>query len=540
MRKRDFGKKPTTLAVFCLGFALVLAGCDGTGSPAGNSGGLPTATSVTVSITGIPSQYQGSWGELELMVPATGNRIGRTSISAVGSTATFTLTAVPRTYHVFFSFGGRSRVAPSVAIIGGTNTIPWSDFAPPLSITVTGIPVDYHGSWGGIELIFPATGNRVGWASASISGTTTFTVVGVSGLHEVRLEFGGGDAARIYRTRTITYLLAEPNTIPWTAFEFMPPLTITITDIPSQYQGSPLHLGLMIPGTMNDVAWYWEDVTGSSMTFTFRGVGSGLYDVILLFWERMFAEEIIGAYSVSARNITTNTSIPFSQFTVLPPSITITITEIPVVYQNGFAELGLYHPETGSWPDWGFAEISTSGSSAIIRFWFVQSGIYDVHLHILGLERWAYRTAPARHISANTTIPWSAFTILHEGGAVTPITITGIPSRYHGGLGSIILYTPGTQDWAADEGAFIEGPSATFLVWGADPGTYDVELRLNGETVRYVLPSPRAIYAGMSIPFSQFVLSPQSHQQAFSVPLDRSERALPDGVGARLSLRARR
>jgi len=447
MRKRVFWKMPTTLAVFCLGFALALAGCDGTGSPAGNGdpagsggggggiggggggGGQPAPVSVSITITGIPSGYQGSWGELVLRVPATMNEAGVASINAVGSTATFTLNAIPGTYHVFFSFGGGRRVMPSMEITGGSNTIPWAAFAPPLSITVTGIPSQYHSSSGSIELLFPGTGNRVGEAWTSISGgTTTFTVAGVTGLHEVHLRFGGGNDARIYRTSSITYL-EESTTIPWAAFVVMPPLTITVTGIPSRFEGSLASLGLMTPGTMNFVGGDEAEITGSSATFTVRGAVAGTYDVLLAFIDEM-AWFPLGVYSVSARNITANTTIPFSQFAVLPPSVTI--------------------------------------------------------------------------------------------------TITGIPERYHGDWGDLSLYTPGTGVYVGSAVVSSVTSSTTFAFWNAQPGTFDVVLWLNDFGVRYVLPSSRAITDEMSIPFGQFVLSPESHQQAFSAPLEHSGRALPD------------
>ncbi|MCL2191325.1 MAG: hypothetical protein FWB79_05000 [Treponema sp.] len=513
MKRRGLWKTPAVLLAF--GLALALTGCDSpmnndptdpgqTGSgPSGPSGpSAPARVPATITITGIPSEYHGSWGNLELMFPDTGNRTGWSRVDTIGSTATFTLSVVPGIYHVFFSHGWGTHVIPSIDITEGANTIPWSAIAPPLTITVTGIPSEYHSSWGTIELIFPNTGNRVGSGSTHITGTSaTFTLAGLSGLYEVRLRFGSDDNARVYRTRNITYLYPEgANTIPFSAFAFMPPITVTITGIPSQYQDNVWgEIVFMVPGTASGIAWGEARITGSSVTFTLGNVAPGTYDVHLLF----FNGELLGIYTISARNITEDNSIPFGQFAVLPPSVTITVTGIPSGYQDGFGEMDLRCTATGDWRSDSWTAIT--GSSAVFRFWFVDPGTYDVYLWVEGSTRWGEAIASARNIARNTTIPWSAFNFVY-GGELMPITITGIPSRYHGDWGDLYLYFPGTSNRVARNEVFPVSSSTTFGLRAA-PGIYDVVLWLNDYGVRYTLPS-RNISPGINIPFDQFTPSP--------------------------------
>ncbi|MCL2194270.1 MAG: hypothetical protein FWB78_12860, partial [Treponema sp.] len=307
------------------------------------------------------------------------------------------------------------------------------------------------------------------------------------------------------------------------------------TGIPNQYHGSWAEMGLVIPGTMNYVAWVGDTyIPGSSMTFTLVGASPGIYDVIFVdahFFEGM---ENFGIYRAPSRNITAGTnSIPWSAFASVPPSITITVTGIPAEYRNGSGDIELICAETEDWVDWGWSVTEITGASAIFRFFFVDPGTYDVDLWIIGSERWGHIIAPSRSITANTTIPWSAFNIVVNGGDVMSVTVTGIPERYHGNWSRIELRDPGTGNWADDGYGFIEGSSATFRLRDAVPGIYDVTLsffEFDGLEVRYTL-SSRNIYAGASIPFGQFTLFPQG----FSESIECSGRVLPDRSNARPS-----
>jgi len=473
--------------------------------------GAPQAVTWSVAPTGAGSITTGG------LLTVTG--------ASVGDTLTITATAVNH---------------PAVSNTASV-TVP-----EPISITVTGISGQYNNRHGQIRLWCPDAGNWVAGHSSWVSNSeATFTLwdwntgtqFAIPGDYDIRLEFGDrydGDL-RVYRIAEIN-ITSGTNTIPWSTFTFMPPLTITVTGIPNQYHGSWAEMGLVIPGTMNDVAWVGDTyIPGSSMTFTLYGASPGLYDVIFVdahFFEGM---DNFGMYRAPSRNITAGTnSIPWSAFASVPPSITITVTGIPVEYRNGSGGIDLICAETEDWVDWGWSGTGITGDLAIFRFFFVDPGTYDVWLWIQGSNRWGEAIASAMNITASTTIPWSAFDFT-DGGEILSVTVTGIPTRYHDDWGDLFLYLPGTSNRVASAEGMVRDASTTFRFWdGFDPGIYDVVLRLNDFGVRYILPS-RNITAGVSIPFNQFTLSPQG----FSEPIERSGRILPGRSKAR-PLRAHR
>jgi len=324
----------------------------------------------------------------------------------------------------------------------------------------------------------------------------------------------------------------------WTVeFEIVPhghipplPITITVTGIPLQYQGSWADMILMIPGTMNDVDWVGDTHISSSMTFTFLGASPGFYDVIFVDTFLFEGLDNFGMYRAPSINITAGANtIPWSAFAPVPPNMTITVTDIPEQYRNGFSGIELQCATTGNWLDWSGTE--TTGASATFRFWFANPGTYNVWLWIQGSDRWGEAVASAMNITANTTIPWSAFNFVDGGGSMS-ITVTGIPERYHGDWGDLDLYIPGTSNRVVRAEVFPVNASTAFWLH-ADPGIYDVVLWLNDFGVRYTLPL-RNIYTGASIPFGQFTLAPQ----AFFDNSERPERTRFGRPGACL-LRAR-
>gem|GEM_PF-572101 len=417
----------------------------------------------------------------------------------------------------------------------------------PISITVTGISTTHPSTSVEIELRYPETVTRVASGSGNISGSSaTFTLwdrngdhrFDVPGNYEVSLRFGccyecDGEHPRTYRIALIN-ITSGTNTIPWSVFSFMPPINITVTGIPSQYHGSAAEMILMIPGTMNDAAWVGDTyIPGSSITFTLHGASPGIYDVMFVDTLLFDGADNFGMYRAPSRSITAGTnSIPWSAFASVPPSITITLTGIPAEYRDGFGGIELECAMTGGWADWSRTEIT--GASATFSFWFASPGTYDVRLWIKGSNRWGEAVASARNITATSIIPWSAFHFT-DGGETMPVTVTGIPERYHGDWGDLDLYIPGTSNHVARAEVFPVGTSTTFRfrLRDVEPVIYDVILWLNDFRVRYILLS-RNITAGTSIPFTQFTLAPQ----AFSGSLGQPERATPSRSRARL-LKAR-
>jgi len=490
---------------------------------------------ISITVTGIPSQYSGQWGGIQLRNLETGNWVARGDLSISGSAATSSLWdwnrnnqfATPGDYEVSLTIGSGDsariyRIA-EMNITTGANTIPFSTFTfiPPMTITVTGIPQQYHGM--DITLRDPETRAGIARGWAWIYGSAgTFTLLdwdwnnqfATPGDFEVRLIYGEGGVYRIAEMN----IIAGSNTIPFSAFTLIPPITVTVTDIPTGYQGGNRFAEIIfrVPGGTTDyIDWGWAEITGSSVTITFGGTIPGIYDVDLFFFHGDWRDSV---YTASARNITASSNIPFSQFAALPPSITITITGIPSQYQNGFGTVEL------SGADYEFDQSRTAitSSSAVFRFWFADPGTYEIRLIVEGSARWMEGFASARPIAADTTIPWSAFNFV-DGGEVMSVTITGIPTRYHGEWANVLLRVPGAWIWVIVDSAWISGPSVTFGLGIAVPGVHDVMLWLNDGEVVYFLP-PRNIYAGVSIPFDDFTLATSG---AFLENLERSKQRPP-------------
>ena len=117
----------------------------------------------------------------------------------------------------------------SLITIGvGNYTIPWSDVTRAPTITVTGIPPEYHGIAGSINLSAPGMGNWGGYGVVltQIRASTTFIPWNASpGVYDVRLSVGGlqGQAS----SRNIE---AGRNTIPFSDFIItgsIPTFTVT-------------------------------------------------------------------------------------------------------------------------------------------------------------------------------------------------------------------------------------------------------------------------------------------------------------------------
>jgi len=313
------------------------------------------------------------------------------------------------------------------------------------------------------------------------------------------------------------------------------PIPINVTGIPARYRGMWGDMSLVIPGTLNEDSWAEAEITGASATFTVSAV-PGIYDIILTFFGA--SHDVV--YRASSIDISAGANtLPFGQFALVPHSITITVTNIPAAYRGGWGDIELLCPATGNFVDWGWSETEVTGASAVFRFWFVQPGTYDVDLWISGTGRWGRAVATAVSIGATATIPWSAFDFVDGGevmGEVMSVTVTGIPARYHGDWGDLSLFAPGTQNDVAFAYVPFVTSSTTFMLGGAEPGTFDVVLYLNDFGVRYALPSSRHISAGAVIPFNDFALAPRG----FAAEPERAERALPGRRPGARQMRERR
>ena len=292
------------------------------------------------------------------------------------------------------------------------------------------------------------------------------------------------------------------------------PITVTITGIPSGYHDSWGTLSLRHPEGGN-AGWSEARVEGASVSFTFISAVPETYSLRL----RLGSSE----YFIASRNLTAGANtIPLSTFTPLE-QISITVTGIPDRYIGGVGgNMRLKHPGTLNQMSGEWAWISSSSAT----FWMhAILGTYDVHLRFWYDNDWsllgAYSAPSVNITTGENTIPFTAFQIFEP----MTITVTGIPGRYAGGEGGIILNTPGFIDWVADDWVWpIEGSSATFAVF-AMPGTYDVALYFEFETgdddwdfVLYSV-SRRSITAGANtIPFSAFSRVPQMSITVTGIP----------------------
>ena len=427
--------------------------------------------------------------------------------------------------------------------------------AEPITVTVTGIPLEYQSRGMDMELRNPETGQTVAGAWVSVSDPeATFNLMErdtenqfvMPGDYDVRLVFWYNHARRMYRIAEIN-VISGANTIPWSAFTLAPPVNVTVTGIPDQYHGAFSLMALTIPGTMNVIHTSHEGISGSSVTFTFYGLGLELYDVILHF----VGDEgpvISVVYRASSRSISTGThSVLWSAFAAVPPCITITVTDIPAEYRNGY---GWIYSQQRSVERGVFEfnyETEITGASATFRFWFYTPGIYDLELFFEGWGRWGRSYMFGKNVTTTTTISWSDL-YFHSGGDVMPVTVTGIPERYHGNWGELILYVLGTSNRVIGSLVHPVNASTTFRLssggrgslrppppeppppdeWplppepdedngfppppigysartGAAPGIFDTVLWLGNN--RYTL-SSEPFYAGASIPFGRFAPSP--------------------------------
>jgi len=177
-----------------------------------------------ITVTGIPPEYRGDNSYISLHVRLEVTMVASSSASIIGSSAIFTdeLSIIPGVYDIFLSIwnGNESRLyhAPSKSIIAGANEISFSvfSFVPPITVTVTGIPQQYHG-WGGIGLGAPGSGgvgNRTG-ANIGYEITVHFGHQ-FPGVFDVALLIGN-----LWQTVYLIYsktIVGGINTIPFTDF----------------------------------------------------------------------------------------------------------------------------------------------------------------------------------------------------------------------------------------------------------------------------------------------------------------------------------
>jgi len=278
---------------------------------------VPVTMGITV--TGITDNF-GESAVLALMHPGTMNYAVWDYSSIIGSSVTFSVTAIPGTYDIHLRLWGDNGglfVAASRDLVAGPQTIPLSEFSriDPISITVTGIPNTYIDGDGVMILNTPGYFN---WAEdywTCIDGSSvTFTFFVLPGTYDIQLEFyfwcneEDEEMMSVYILSSKSLVAGNQN-IALGQFTHLDPITITITEI-SDYIGYWGGFDLLIPGTYTFVAWSnWVEIEANT-TFTVF-VPPGTYDVVLFLGNGSWI-----AYIASARAITAgDNNIPFSAFT---------------------------------------------------------------------------------------------------------------------------------------------------------------------------------------------------------------------------------
>jgi len=285
----------------------------------------------------------------------------------------------------------------------------------PISITVPDIP--YQGQ---VDIELRDTGgNRVatGWADVQ-GGTATFDLlsdsIGVAfvdeGYFEVLLFIRDDENQSTYRIEPQP-ISRETNNIAFGGFTEMPPVTITVTEIPDGQ--SVTGVTLRIARTGKHVITMWPKINGNTATLTVHGVPPGTYDVILDFFvdheDETAPDRMV--YIGRSKNIVAGTNqIPFAGFVALQP-ITITVTGIPLALQRSqWGDIFLYIPGTNN--KVGLGTTNSVRASTAVQVWFyAAAGHHDVVLWFVGnLVGTLEFIAPGRNITAgNNTIPFSAF-----------------------------------------------------------------------------------------------------------------------------------
>jgi len=398
-----------------------------------------TAEPISISVTGLPSGYHNSWGNLALRQPVNGSSFWASVDKMADPSASFAFAAVPGVYDIHLQFGSSRYFMPSRNITAGANNIPLSAFTPleQISVTITDIPNRYIGSMeGSIRLMYPGTLSELdsNWVPSISGSSTRFSVFVIPGAYDVHLRFPDTDdgmLSRAYSAPSIN-IKAKDNAIPFAAFGIFEPISITVTGIPSQYiDGKVGAMFLNAPGLIDCFA---ENdairLEGSSATFTMFAM-PGIYNVAFTFEVGVGDDDWgFSAYYVPRKNIRAGVNtIPFSFF-ISPPRMLITITGIPDRYigdgDRKWASVRLAAPGTENWVASGWA-LSREFSLAIslkdrgIDWLFNTPGTYDVRLgfEVWENEKWAWTEAvysvPSRSISTgNTAIPFAEFTPVEQ------------------------------------------------------------------------------------------------------------------------------
>ena len=245
----------------------------------------------------VAAGYQWS-ASLEVSTSGDGGRPG----SAVAQHGTFPA-------GVFSRIGDLHRTGNTLEVVNGVLQV--------IRITLTGIPSDYIGWWGHINLYDPAIGDLANAGTSITGNSATFVVWGAApGARDVHLHFNRdyGQTWSSYGSREPIIFTLGDNNITWSAFDRTgggEQMTITVTEIPPQYNN--WWAGITLRPNIYDDGWggSTEQITGGSATFTIN-IEPGMYYVELWLED---GTAWAGYRSISSREITSgDNDIPWSAF----------------------------------------------------------------------------------------------------------------------------------------------------------------------------------------------------------------------------------
>jgi len=344
--------------------------------------------------------------------------------------------------------------------VSGTATV---TVAKPVTITITEIPAGYSYYeimlWKGNSLVARGggqiTGDKVESTLYEEGGLVIFTTAGTYDVALV-LENAQGGESTAYRTTTSKAMAAGNNTIAFSDFKELPPISITITGLPLKYVGRYAYIELAFPGTKEVVGDDWVEKTAATQQFTVVGAAPGTYDVIL--------ELIDGTFIAQGKAIAASgTTIAFGGFTLIPPDISVTVTGLAAAHNGKEAEmLLLSEPQIAG----GSATAFVANGSVTFLMYDIDPDTYNIRFEI-GEDRY---TLSNKALGATNTIALSTFTYIP---VKIRVTIRGIP-EHEGNSASLSISGDAVGDHANVD---ITAGKAVFPFYEAEPNkSYDLTL----------------------------------------------------------------
>jgi len=289
---------------------------------------------IVISITGIPSQYINSFAHIGLKKPGivinNENSFNydiiwnENDIQILGSSMTFLVNgAIQGNYNVILDFHDEylgaivSIYTTSSRNISVSNNIPFNQFTamqPSLTITISGIPTEYHDSYGVIELYHSDTGNWVEFENGTIINDSSVII---------HFWFVDPGNYRIYLniiSLDYDYLgeyvysgtLNATTAIPWSAFT-LGYMSVTVTEIPIEYNNCEIDIILFNPKNEHGI-YAWGYIENSSITFKiwYYDFEPGEYDISLILNDNWQTR-----YILSSKYVYDGIRIPFNDFLVI-------------------------------------------------------------------------------------------------------------------------------------------------------------------------------------------------------------------------------